>query len=60
MIKLTNECRYYILYCSQTQNGKIKVHRQFGYKFLNTKNDGGEKKYKEAQPKVWSALKNGY
>ena len=50
-----------IIFCTaQTQNGKIKVHRQFGYKFLNTKNDGGEKKYKEAQPKIWSALKNGY
>jgi hypothetical protein len=39
-----------IIFCTaQTQNGKIKVHRQFGYKFLNTKNSGkihewGEKK----------------
>lgn len=48
-----------IIFCTahRHRTGKIKVHRQFGYKFLNTKNDVGEKKYKEAQPKIWSALK---
>ena len=34
------------MYCSQAQNGKIKVHRQFGYKLLNTKTDGERQKRK--------------